>query len=232
MREVIELEPADLQDLLVSGPAHSVPQLKRVRAIHQTVALRLAMGDRPVEIAAKYAITVQSICRLQHDPQFMEMVGQFQEAQVERALDVSAMIGGVSVEALMALAERLEDPEERKNLSTESIRKIAVDMLDRSGNSPIRRSETNARVSHHLDDSLITQIKARHSENNRFERAKNVTGSAESAGLVASHEEAAERAGATASISELFSTQRETEIIVTTEERDNLSEPSSAGDPS
>ena len=74
VRELVPLEAADIATLQLHGPSRSVSGVETLRAFHHAIAIRLAAGERPVEISATLSVTQQTICRLEKEPQFQELV--------------------------------------------------------------------------------------------------------------------------------------------------------------
>lgn len=161
VREVVPLEEGDLQALKESGPSRSQIGLKHIRAYHHMVALRLATGERPVQICAALGITPQTITKLRDSPQFMELVEGFREKLVEKAVDHFELMSLVSAESLTLLHQKLND-EALEDIPFETLRRLTETFVDRIGHSPIRRSESTNRHTHALDSGTIDRIKSLH----------------------------------------------------------------------
>jgi hypothetical protein len=195
IREVFLLEKEDLVALKQEGPQHTSAGLKHIRAFHKVVALRLALGEKPVEICANLSITPQTISRLSKDEQFKELVGFYQEKLSDKAIDLAEMMSVVGFEALTALHERLVG-DERDAISIESLRKIGVDYADRTGHSPVRRAETLNRNTYGIDGETLAKIKLQRAENARLVEGE----------LVRAHEKDSKDSGATKSLTETIRT--------------------------
>lgn len=192
MREAVPLCEADLEALAVRGPEHSQTQIKHIRAYHHMVALRLALGERTMEISAALGLTPQTITKLQSTPQFAELVENYRGQVVQKAVDHVELMSAVSAEALMALHEKLT-ADDREDIPVETLRRLAETFVDRIGHSPVRRSETANVHRIELDDQRIARIKELHSESRRFTPSETpVTIDA----AFSSHDEAAARQGA------------------------------------
>lgn len=198
VRETFPLEKEDLLALKEFGPEHTGAAIQHIRAFHKVVALRLAIGEKPVEICANLAITAQTISRLTRDPQFAQLVEFYQEKVQDKAIDLAEMMSVVGFEALTALHERLVG-NERDEISVESLRKIGIDYADRTGHSPVRRTESTSRHYIGIDDLTLQRIKS-----SRAESARLVEGE-----LVRAHEEDSENSGATASLAEVVGSLEE-----------------------
>jgi hypothetical protein len=199
VREVVSLDQSDLQALSLVGPARSQAGLQHIRAFHHAVALKLACGEKPVEICAALSISPQTICKLEKDEQFQQLVISYREQAVTKAVDSFELTGLVTAESLSALHERLIG-EDRDQIPLETLRRIAETGLDRTGLSPIRRSETMSRVSHDLSTQTIERLKQLHGEDATYDPQ------AIPAEIVSSEPTDQESNGATISISDAFST--------------------------
>lgn len=171
LREIVELEDGDLVALVESGPAHSQSSLQHIRAIHHVIALRLSIGERPIDISRALSLTPQTITKLCKDPQFQDLVESYQTKVLEKAVDQVELMGLAAVEATTALHERLCDPEQRGALPIDALLKVALGFADRTGHSPIRRSEVNARHEHTLNTETIERLKALHGEDIVYDRS-------------------------------------------------------------
>lgn len=164
VKELVELHPDDLAVLRDEGPSHTLPRLQRLRAIHHSIAIRLAGGERPVDISCSLAVSQQTISKLTHDPQFIELVESYRGRFEDRVADTFQLLSAVKVEALNTLLERFEDDSERSQIGIETLRKLVETTADRTGESPIRRSEN---VHHHkggLADDLVQRLIDAHAE--------------------------------------------------------------------
>ncbi len=168
VEETFPLTENDLSELQQVGPLHSTPALKHIRAFHKVVALKLAMGIKPIAICRDMAITPQTICKLEKDPQFSDMVESYRENLVEKAIDLTEMISVVALEALNSIHERLLDPEMRLLIPFKELKEVAESNADRSGHSPIRRTENLHRHQVGLSAEAIDNIKLRRAENPRI----------------------------------------------------------------
>jgi hypothetical protein len=197
VREVVSLEAEDITSLHLDGPVRSQDGLKHIRAFHHIVALRLAAGEKPVQICATMSITPQTVTKLTQQPQFAQLVEDYREGVVQKTVDAFELMSIVNAESLAAIHERLVG-ENRDEIPLEALRRIMIDTADRTGHSPIRRSETLNRHEHALSGEAITRIKALHAENTAYE-AEVVE-----AEIVATHEEDSADQGAGRSIADAF----------------------------
>lgn len=184
--------------LEAAGPQHSTPQLKHIRAYHHVIAMRLAAGDRPGAIAATMGFSPGTISVLQNSPQFAELVETYRERVVSKAVDTVEIMSLVANESLMALHERLVDDELRSEMTPEFLRRVAETFTDRTGHSPVRRSESNNVHRVQLDSSRIEQIKSRFAESRRWNEPVDCVP------LASGHQADSESVGAAASSALIF----------------------------
>jgi hypothetical protein len=168
VREVVPLEESDLKALELMGPSRSQSGVQHLRAYHHNVALRLAAGERPVEICAILGLQPQTITRLQKTTQFSELVEAYRERVVASTVDHVELMGLVGAESLMAMHERLTG-KDREDIPLEMLRRIGADCVDRIGHSPVRRSETLSRHQHELSRETLDRIKQLHGEDSTYE---------------------------------------------------------------
>lgn len=197
VRELVPLERSDVEALKLCGPSRSASGLQHLRAYHRLVALKLASGERPVAIAASLGLQPSTISRLQKNLQFQELVNEFQQRLVDKAVDHFELMEMISAEILMAMHEKVT-AEDRGDIPLESLRRTAETLLDRTGHSPVRRSETLSRVQHELGTSTIERIRELHSEDTAYS-APTIEATCEQV-----HEEESQSAGAAECISGAF----------------------------
>jgi hypothetical protein len=169
VREVLPLEAEDLKALALVGPSRSQSGVQHLRAFHHVIALKLATGERPVDICATLSVTPQTITKLSKDAMFQELVEGYRQKVVDKAVDHVELMSLVSAECLMAMHERLVDDDERVAVGFETLRRTSETLVDRIGLSPIRRSETLSRVSHDITSEAIERIKSLHAEDSTYE---------------------------------------------------------------
>ena len=168
VEETFPLTENDLSELRQVGPLHSTPTLKHIRAFHKVVALKLAIGVKPIQICRELSITPQTVCKLEKDEQFAAMVESYRTELVDKAIDLSEMISVVAFEALTSMHERLIDPEMRLLIPFKELKEVAESNADRSGYSPIRRTENLHRHQLGLTQKELETIKIRRAENARL----------------------------------------------------------------
>jgi len=197
VREIIPLEKSDLQALEVLGPKRSQSKLQNLKAYHHNIALRLAAGEKAVHICKELSLSPQTITRLQKSAQFQELIESYRSRLVSKTEDAFELMGLVSTESLVALYERLVG-DERAEIPLELLRRISETFVDRTGHSPIRRSETLSRHQHELSREMLERVKELHGEDTAYP-VKEL-----SASSVTVHKIESESAGAAASINGAF----------------------------
>ena len=168
VREELLLEESDLQILDATGPARSQSGIQHLRAIHHNIAMRLAAGDKPVAICATLRVTPQTITKLEKDAQFQSLIAHYREDVVQEVIDSHGMMSLVAQESLRALHERLIG-EDRESIATETLRRIGETFVDRTGHSPVRRSESLSHHTHEVNSATVQRVKALHAEDNTYE---------------------------------------------------------------
>lgn len=143
---VRELDAADLA-LLQDEKGSKAPPLKRLGERHHALARCLASGmeDSAAAISCGYVQSRVSI--LKSDPAFRELL-EFYRANVnERYLDMHGVLAGLSLDAAMALRERLEDDAqaEEPKLSVGQLTELVKLGADRTGFGP-QSSQLNVNV--------------------------------------------------------------------------------------
>ncbi len=205
VRELVVLEPHDLEALEEVGPARSQSGIQHIRAIHHAIALRLAAGEKPVQICRVLSVTPQTITKLQKDEQFQLLIESYQGKVTEKVIDSYELMGMVGNEALLALHEKLTD-DDRAGIPLESLRRVVETMADRTGLSPIRRSESVTHQIHELSNAAIARIKTLHAEDNAYQAQSLPAGE-----IIETHQVESENQGAAPSISGAFESVAETE---------------------
>lgn len=218
VREVIPLEREDLAGLFFEGPEHSLPALKELRSLHHIIALKIALGEKQIDIQAQLCVSSGLIARLVNDQQFKELVESYRERMVEKSIDHYQLMALVTGESLSAILERLQG-ESRDEIPLESLARVAERFADRIGHSPVRRSETLNRVRHELSRETIERIKAVHQEDYRFSGARRILPPA----LEESHKADSESVGASASVATLLFPPLKREIQLSPEKGPDVS---------
>jgi hypothetical protein len=207
VREMILLEESDLEALELSGPSRSMAGVQHMRAFHHAIALKLAAGVRPFEICAELAVTPQTVTRLSQDEQFKLLIEGYREKLVDKAIDNFQLMDMVASECLLAMHERVTSSE-RDEISFEGLRRTAETLVDRTGHSPVRRSESTSRHEHALSASTIDRLKKLHAEDSAYQGEPPKAIEAE---VISSHEKESKDSGAAPSISDGFKPVAETE---------------------
>ncbi len=137
------VRPLEAEDLLsLAEPRGVKPSaLKRLRTIHHQIARMLAVGDRPVEVAAATGYSLSRISILQADQLFQELMSFYSEQEANRFATMQDQVESLGRAASEELLERVTS-EEVELMSSRDLRQIMESALDRSGHSPIQRRQS------------------------------------------------------------------------------------------
>lgn len=197
--EVVELQECDVAELKQRGPSRSYATVQHTRAYHHIAALKLASGEKAGVVAASLNLQPQTISRLLQNPQFTELVEAYRGEFVAKSVSTYELMQMVSMEAVAAIHEKLIG-DERDSISLEALRRIGETFSDRTGYSPVRRSESlNVSASGTLSDLGLERVKERHGEDAHYRPQL-----PQPASLEAAHAEEAQNQGAEVSISAVF----------------------------
>lgn len=196
--ECVPLSDEDLAVLAQTGPSRSQPTLKHMRAHHHTIAIQLATGTRAVDICAQLGLTPQTLTKLQKDPQFQLLVEGYRGDVVTKAIDTVELMGLALQETVTAIHEQLVDDDSREMIPLETLRRTLETLADRTGHSPVRRSEALNRNVHEIGRETLDRIKALHGEDTTYQ-AETIE-----AQVISSHEEESRSIGAGTSIASAF----------------------------
>jgi hypothetical protein len=214
--ETISLAECDVAELLALGPSRSYATVQHTRAYHHIAALKLAAGEKASVVAAALHLEPQTISRLQQSPQFQELVEDYQGKFVDKAVNTFELMEMITAEAASAIHERLIG-DERGTIPLEALRRIGETFADRTGHSPVRRSESlNVNASGSIADVTLERVKERHGEDARYRpKVPQQT-------LEAGHAQEALDQGAEVSIEAVFESVEERKVIVATSEGEGI----------
>ncbi len=206
--EAVPLCAEDVAELEAQGPSRSYATVQHTRAYHHIAALRLAAGEKAGVVAAALHLQAATISRLQQDPQFQELVEHYRGEFVNKAVNTYELMQMVSMEAASAVHERLIG-DEREQIPLEALRRIGETFSDRTGHSPVRRSESlNVNASGSLSDFTLERVKKRHGEDALYRPESSQQA------LEEGHAQEALDQGAKGSIAAIFEPVEEQEVLV------------------
>ncbi len=206
--ETVALDPTDIAELRTNGTSRSYATVQHTRAYHHIAALKLASGEKAGVVAASLNLQPSTISRLLAQPQFQELVEGYRQEFVNEAVDTFQLMRAVSAEAVSAIHEKLIG-EERGSIPLEALRRIGETFADRTGHSPIRRSEAlNFNASGSISDLALERIKKRHGEDNRYQAPVPLQ-----ADLEKNHEKESSDLGAKGSITAIFKSVEEPKAL-------------------
>lgn len=109
---------------------------------HREIMRRLVAGERPTEIAHALGFTTSRMSIIMNSPAFKNELARLSRSADEKAADISGRIKESSIKA-MNLLERILIPDSAEARETHINQKIKVaqDMLNRAGHSPILRAQ-------------------------------------------------------------------------------------------
>lgn len=136
--EVIPIKEADLENLLTSTEGE--PTVRRLRARHHEIARLIATGMRPVDVAAIMSVTHQSISTITSNPAFQELLSQYMSARDEEVVMLGAKVHMLAHDAVDQLQRTLQEGDH----TPEFVRRVTMDLLDRSGVGPTSKVVSNS----------------------------------------------------------------------------------------
>lgn len=135
MTIVRELDMDDLK-LLLDAPPVGIAPLQRVKIIHRRTAELLASGRKISEVAAIVGSTPGRLTQLMRDPSFLELVGYYEDQFMVTAMDdtqrLRTKVTDIAEMAADELLERLDDPDRRRRMSDDAVRRTMETALDRT----------------------------------------------------------------------------------------------------
>jgi hypothetical protein len=207
--EAVSLSEIDIAELVQEGPSRSYATVKHTRAYHHIIALKLAAGEKAGVVARSLNLQPSTISRLLATPQFSELVASYKDKFVQQALDTYTLMEMVTMESVSALHERLIG-DERDTISLEALRRISETFSDRTGHSPVRRSQSvNLNASGSISDITLERVKARHGEDAFYDKSQ-----ISQPALEKGHEQEALDQGAQVSIAAVFESVEKQEVVV------------------
>lgn len=145
INSVRPLTPDDIKNL-VKG---RVEPIKRFRDSHHRMARLFASGMRVSEVAALTGYSVSRVSIFYNNPAFLELVEQKRQIEDEITKDAistyNELILANGLKAERKLADKLDDDDEREELSVRELISIARDAADRVGLSK-RTIQTNVDI--------------------------------------------------------------------------------------
>lgn len=141
------------------GDGSQVVSIARVRAAHHAVARELARGATAIEVSAITGYSPIRVANLKGDPTFQELIAHYRSQVDAHFENVVKKMTTLSADALDELSQRLDETPEL--FSVKELRELAVATLDRTGHSPVTKTQ-NTNVN--IDASALAQLRARLAE--------------------------------------------------------------------
>lgn len=130
----------------ISEPRGQVAIIKRFRDSHHRMARLFASGLRVREVAELTGYSVSRVSMFHTSPAFQELIAQKREVEDEIARDeitaYNQLILSNGIKAERKIADKLDDDDEKEDLSVRELISIARDSADRVGLSK-RTVQTN-----------------------------------------------------------------------------------------
>ncbi len=125
-------------DLLLFEDSRSL--LEKMNHKHHEVARLKSMGLKNIIIAQRVGMCAGTISNICHSPVFQELIEFYAAERDQGVRDLTARIEVEAGAALDALGRRIET--EGDTMPIDELRKTTSSLLDRSGYSPVARSES------------------------------------------------------------------------------------------
>lgn len=156
VREITPLEAEAARRVTRTGDGPQ-PAMKNVRLRHHELARLLAAGLTDAEAAKIVDMHPTTIGTLKRSPAFKNLLIHYAALRDGEALGIAARLKETGLDALLELASRLRDSPE--DIPTAEIRKIATDLLDRAGFSPVQK---NVNINSGLSKDDIAELRKQH----------------------------------------------------------------------
>jgi hypothetical protein len=114
--------------------------LETLKTRHHEIARLLAAGITDTEVSKIMSVSLSTLSTLRRAPAFEALLLQYMAMRDERAIDLGVKIAQVAEKALEKVGELLDQP--AAALDGDLLRKVATDLLDRAGHSPVAKSAT------------------------------------------------------------------------------------------
>lgn len=155
LRAVAPLTQRDLDELAANGPQPTrANSIDRMRLRHHRIARMMALGRKDVEIAASVGVSTGTLAKLKNTPAFRQLCMEYSELDWQEERVFESRIQALRMDVL----EKLHDKVESEDLPADFLRQALRDIMDRTGHSPVKKSESRM-VHLHLAGSDIQKIK-------------------------------------------------------------------------
>ena len=130
--------------LRLGAPRGSTPEpIEKTSHRHHALARCLALGMKAAEASLATGYSLSRISILQRDELFAELVSFYKAEMADVFKSTAEQLEGLSIEALSALRDRLED--DPTKISTKDLVDVAKLAADRSGHGP-QSTQTNLNI--------------------------------------------------------------------------------------
>jgi hypothetical protein len=140
--EIYGVRPARPEDF-VPAPAH-VTRVGQVRDLHHQIARAIVAGHKNIEISEKFGVSPSRVTQLKSDPAFKGLLEEYRSEDRQRYDAAQDRLASIFYLSMEILQERLlDDPEQ---VSTPELLRVLEAVADRSGHSPVRRSQIEGHI--------------------------------------------------------------------------------------
>ena len=154
--EVNELSEAEVKVYAECGP-DSWPQVQRISHRHHRIAQMLALGETPTVICRALDIaSPATISRLKESPAFASLVQSYQEEVTDRDAATQMEMRAIGASALQKMHTQICEG----NVTHDDLRKTAIGLLDRTGHSPVQKTESK-NLNIHISAEKLEELKDR-----------------------------------------------------------------------
>lgn len=146
--EIISVEEMTLEEArasLQTRPHHGTNNVQRLKARHHQVAKLVAAGFRSVDIARKTGYAPGTVNALRSAPAVKELIEHYSDEYDESVSELHDRMEHAVIELMDLLQDKLEDDDEREDISINELRTLMMDLLDRVGRGPVKRIEKHSR---------------------------------------------------------------------------------------
>ena len=138
---VLEITALRKEDLELQEADRPQGGVRKIRSAHHRVAAGLAARYTAVEVARHTGYAVSTVYTLKQNPAFKELIEHYRAKADERGFnELQVRSEATAIRLLDEIDERL-DGDKAEKIPFATVGDLAIKMLDRAGQSPIKRSE-------------------------------------------------------------------------------------------
>jgi hypothetical protein len=153
-----EMTEEEARRSLQAKPEHNQPPLQTIRTKHHNIAKLIAAKFKSADIGRKTGYTASYINTLRSNPAIKELVDHYSGEYDENMDELFVRMEALTIELLDELQSRLDDPDDRDDISIPELKSLLESLLDRTGRGPIRRVEKHT-VSENRHAGIIKHVR-------------------------------------------------------------------------